>query len=481
VTTTAPPPAGLSAVASRALRWSFLNTVVSKLGTMAVGIVLARLLGPSEFGTFAVATVALTAVLSFNELGVSLAIVRWAEDPRRIAPTVATVSLAMSALLTGVLVLVAPWFCAVMGSPDATPVVRVMALSVLLSGFVATPAALMQREFRQRERVVVDQVGIWLGAACSLCLALLGLGAMSLAVGRVAGAAATVIAFGRLCPEGFRFGLRRDSLPALLSFGLPLAGTSILVFTVGYVDQLVAGGTLGATTLGYYVLAFNLSSWPVFIFSLPMRTVGPAVFARLRGDELATRTEFRRLLALLASASLPVCVLLAGAADPVVRLVYGAAWQPAALALQLLGIGAAARIFSELAYDYLVINGRSRSLLVVQGIWLAVLVPALLLGSRAGLQGVAAAQLAVMAVVLPLYVLLLRRHGLVLRDVLAPVAVPGAVAFGIFLATTLLASLIPSALLACLACGVVALLGAAPLLWLQRTSITGLVDARRTT
>nr|WP_269778608.1 oligosaccharide flippase family protein [Microlunatus antarcticus] len=456
------------------MRWSFLNTVVSKLGTMAVGIVLARLLGPAEFGTFAVATVALTAILSFNELGVSLAIVRWAEDPDRIAPTVATLSVAMSALLTGSMVLLAPWFCAVMGSPSATPVVRLMALSVLLSGLVATPAALMQREFRQRERVVVDQIGIWLGAACSLGLALVGLGAMSLAVGRVVGAGASAIAFGRLCPQGFRLGLRRDALPALLSFGLPLAGTSILVFAVGYVDQLVAGSRLGATALGFYVLAFNLSSWPVFIFSLPLRSVGPALFARLRGDVPATRVEFRRLLGLLASASIPICALLAGAADPIVRLVYGSAWQPAAQALQLLGLGAAARIFGELAYDYLVINGRSRSLLAVQAVWLVVLVPALLVGSRDGLRGVATAQLVVMAVILPLYVALLRLHGLAVGDVLRPVAVPLTVGVVVFFGTGLVAASVPGALSACLVCGGVAAVGALPLLWRHRASLTGL-------
>ena len=50
-------------------RWSFANTVVARFGTLAIGIVLARLLGPEEFGTFAVAFVALMAILSFNELG----------------------------------------------------------------------------------------------------------------------------------------------------------------------------------------------------------------------------------------------------------------------------------------------------------------------------------------------------------------------------------------------------------------------------
>ncbi len=149
--------------AGRALLWSFANTAVGRFGTLAIGIVLARLLGPEEFGTFAVALVALMAVLSFNELGVSLAIVRWENDPEEIAPTVTTISVCMSVLLTAGAVVGAPYFAEAMGSPEAAPLIQLLSLCVLINGIVATPAALMQRLFRQDQRMVVDQVNVWLG------------------------------------------------------------------------------------------------------------------------------------------------------------------------------------------------------------------------------------------------------------------------------------------------------------------------------
>ena len=74
-----------------------------------------------------------------------------------------------------------------MGDPGATDVVRVMVCCVLVSGVVATPAALMQRGFDQKTKMVIDQVNVWVGAALSIVLALVGLGAMSLAIGRLAG------------------------------------------------------------------------------------------------------------------------------------------------------------------------------------------------------------------------------------------------------------------------------------------------------
>ena len=98
--TTEPTGASVVQRASRAFGWSFGNTLLLRFGTLAIGIALARMLGPEEFGIFAIATVALMAVLSFNELGVSLAVIRWRDDPATIAPTINTVAVASSAVLT---------------------------------------------------------------------------------------------------------------------------------------------------------------------------------------------------------------------------------------------------------------------------------------------------------------------------------------------------------------------------------------------
>src|SRR5829696_2884899 len=105
----------LASRAGRALGVNLVNTMASRLGTLAIGIALARILGPEEFGTFAVALLALMAVLSFNELGVSLAIVRWPSDPREIAPTVTTLCMLSSVIFFLLAVALAPTFCAAMG------------------------------------------------------------------------------------------------------------------------------------------------------------------------------------------------------------------------------------------------------------------------------------------------------------------------------------------------------------------------------
>ena len=351
---------GLARTAAGAFGWSFLNAALSRLGTLVVGVLMARILGPGEFGTFAVAMVALLAVLSFNELGVSLAVVRWERDPETVLGTVNAISTAGSVLLFLAMYATAGPVAGLLGAPDAAGIIRLMSVSVVFSGMVAGPAALLQRRFRQRRRLVIDQTVTWSGTGLSLALALGGFGAWSLAWGRVAATLIGVALFIH-ATRPYRLRVDRDLVMPLLRFGLPLAGTSIVVFAVAYVEQVAVGATLGATALGYFVLAFNLASWPLNMFSQPLRSVAPAVFSRLQGDPQRLGDSFTTLLRVVAVVTLPVCLVGAAVADDVIRFVYGDEWAPAAGIFAVLVLVTVGRIFVELSYDLLVVLQAHRS------------------------------------------------------------------------------------------------------------------------
>ena len=436
-----PPDGSISGRASRAFGWSFGNTVASRLGTLAIGIALARVLGPEQFGIFAIATVTLLAILSFNELGVSLAVIRWRDDPATIAPTINTISVASSALLTVALIVGAPWISTTLGDVRATPVVQVLAISVLLNGLVATSAAILQREFMQKQRTIADQVNTWLGAGLSLLFALLGWGAMSLAVGRLIASVVFGVMLIRWSPVPYRFGWDRAIAGRLFRFGLPLAASSVVVFASGYADQMIVGSRLGAQALGFYVLAFNLASWPVSIFSQPLRAVAPAAFSALKAEPERMSRNFARVLAILSCVAVPACLAISGASEPVVEFVYGAAWLPAANVLLWMAAFAALRIWFELAYDYLVVQGKSGVVLLIQACSFAAALPLMLLVVQMyGETGVAAVQfLVALVVVAPLYLFSLHRTGARARSVLRAVTLPSVAGVAVWLSSWSLA------------------------------------------
>jgi O-antigen/teichoic acid export membrane protein len=404
----------LTGRAGRALGWSFTNTALGKLGTVGIGIMLARLLGPHAFGTYAVAYVALRILVNLNDLGVGLAIVRWPGEPRDIAPTVATISLLTSVMLYVACYFGAPLYASAMGAPAAVPVVRVLCVVVIVDGIVATPAALLQRHFRQDLKLIADQVNTWLGTGLTAVLAWFRFGAMSLALGRLTGCLAALILFIIFAPEPLRFGFSPGKARPLLRFGLPLAGSGVIVFAIYNVDQLVVGRVLGVTALGLFVLASNLSGWPVTMFSQPVRNVAPAAFARVQHDPAKMRTGFLSVAGLLCGVTLPVCLMLSGLASPLIGFVYGARWLPSAQPLRWLAVLAAFQILFELTYDYFVVLAMSRIVFTLQLVWLLILIPGLVAGARiGGVSGAAMAETFIAAgLVLPWYLRELHRIGI---------------------------------------------------------------------
>ncbi len=410
----------------KALRLSLLNTIVGKAGTFLTGIVLARLLTPHDFGLYAVAFVALMGLLSLNELGVSLAMVRWPGDPERIRPTVTTISMGTSVVVYAVCWFGAPAFTAAMETPGATGIVRVLCLSALVDGLTSPVAQLVNRDFRQGLRLLVDLTNLVVTTGLTVSLASTGHGAWSLAWGQLAGNAVSSLMLFGLSRKWPRFGFDRSQARELLAFGIPLAGASLLLIAMLNVDKVVAGRMLGAVALGLYVQAFNLASWPVNVFSLVVRRVSLAAFAKVQDDPDRRREVLSKMVLVLAIPTLPVCTVLGLFAWPIVSTLYGSAWVGSAVALQFLALLGVVRVASELAYDFLVALGKSRTTLWLQVLWLAALVICLPIGAWLnGIEGVALAHAAVaVLLMLPAYTIAVLRNGIPVRALAAPLARP---------------------------------------------------------
>lgn len=425
-----------------ATRWSMINTIVRRVGTFATGVVLARLFfGPYEWGLYAVGLLVLAMLLSLNEMGVSLALVRWDGDIRRFAPTVLTLSTLSSSAFYLLLFVTAPTVARLLGSPEATAMLRLLCLTVVIDGIACVPIGKLNREFQQFRRTIVDIANFVVNTAVTFALAATGMGAMAFAWGSLAGNIVALIGFALCAPDMLRFGWDRAQAVRLLRFGLPLASASLLTLGIVNVDSVVVSSVLGPAALGLYAMAFNMSSWPVRIVSDTVRRVSYAGFSRLADSPEAFAASFQRALAVVLAAAVPFCVLLGVLADPVIRLVYGDQWAGAAVSLQFLAALGLIRVAVDLAYDCLATRLR-KTLMVMQAWWLFSLTPVLLLSAHSfGIAGVAAGQVVVAGLlVAPVFVVVLSRLGirpaLMLRACVRPVlggVVMGALAWGMHL------------------------------------------------
>ncbi len=457
-------PAGgqepLGHLISRALSWSFASQLIVRFLRMASNVVLARLLTPRDFGVFTVGAVAIDVLLTLNDLGTTVGIVRARGDVRRVASTGVTIAFAFSSVLYAVCYVAAPLFARALNAPDATSVLRLMTVAVLLDGICAVHSALLTRALRTDLQSLSQFGGFAIGIAVTIAMARMGFGVWSLAWGRVIATAVTAVATIALAPDHPTPGFETNEARKLLRFGLPLAGVAFVQFGLLNTDYLVVGRVLGPVALGFYVLAFNVSSWPVNLLSVTVRRVTVAGFSRLVDNPQALADGFVKSLGLLMTATIPTCLLLSLLASPLVSFLYGSRWLPSVGALQFLVVFAAVRIGSFFVNDLLIAVGRIRLAVWMQLAWLAPLVPALALGaSVGGVTGVGAAH-AVVALVIggPVIVFALRILAVRPRPLLSILRRPALAAFPTTLACLGTASLMTNDLAKLLTSGLVGLI-----------------------
>lgn len=417
----APASERLGRLVGRSAAWAAASNLVMRFASIAVTALLARLLSPAEFGTFAIALAVFLVVGSLAELGMGSAVARSAEEPDDIAPTVATISIGSSAVLAALMFLGADQLATWLGEPDAAEPLRVLSLSLVLTGLFTVPGAQLVREFRQDRVFLATVVGFVVSNPILVVLALEGGGATAFAWSRVIGQLAGGLVMVWSTSRRYRPGWRRPVVRGLLGFGLPLSLANLVNWSLLNADYMIIGRLADAALVGVYMIAFNVANWSTALMGSVLNTVVVPAFGRVSVDREQLGRALVSATRLVALVALPIAALSVVLAEPLVAVLFGARWADAAPVLAVLAVYGALYSFSLLFANVLVATGATRRLLAIQVAWVLVLVPGIIVGFRsAGLVGAAWAHVVTIALVaVPGYVwAALRTTGQDLRPVL---------------------------------------------------------------
>jgi PST family polysaccharide transporter len=129
--------------------WGLLGNVLTRIGSFATSLALARLLVPHDFGVYAVALAAMQLAIHVNDVGLIPATIQWRGKLEEMAPTAATLAASFSFVVYVVAWFAAPWFSHFSGVPEATWVVRVYTATILIDGITAVRSAYLLRPIQQ--------------------------------------------------------------------------------------------------------------------------------------------------------------------------------------------------------------------------------------------------------------------------------------------------------------------------------------------
>jgi PST family polysaccharide transporter len=324
--------------------WNWAGSVVLIVAQILSTAATARLISPREFGAYATAQALAGLVGYFTMTALGSGLLRRSKLEPRVVGSALTLSLGTSALIALVVWFsAAPWANA-WRVPEAIGLIRILAVTLLLTSAATVPLALIRRELRFGTAAIVETGTQVLGLGISVALAFDLHSATALAVGQaVAGgtllAASAVIARRRLT-------LRFDRCEAreLLTFSGQVSLLSLSSYIAFTVPGWFAARVYGASVLGLYSRAALIVGLPVTYLTTGVTKVFYPLYGRVRDDAVRTRTLLADGLILTTGLTWPLFALVAGASPAVVKILLGDKWHAAAPLVALCALGACASL-----------------------------------------------------------------------------------------------------------------------------------------
>ena len=381
----------LRAQVAAGVRWSLVFSVVTQLSRVAVGIALARLLTPADYGLAAMVFVCATFVLTLSDASLGKALVQRATIDELDRSTVFWATVAIGVLLAGAGIAASGPLAQLFHQPKVQPLLAVLSISFIFVSLQMTQAALFQREMMFKATTLRLIVSAGVGGFVAILVAALGGGAWALIAQQLVLTATSTLLLWVLSPWRPRLMFSWSRLRSLGGFGLSLLGTRLLDDLNGNADNMLIGRFLGSAALGAYSVAYNLMTLPLMRLVVPIQeTLFPA-YARMQNDVERVRQMWHETTTIVMSLVAPAMIGLAIVAPEFVFVVLGRRWAAVVPVLRILAPLAVVQTLAGLAGTTLVARRRAGTLFRFSLVNTILVVPAFILGLQWGIVGVAAA------------------------------------------------------------------------------------------
>lgn len=378
---------------------SAVVTVVGQASMVAVTIastmMLARLLGPKDFGVIAMTTSLTAFIGSFRDFGFPMATLQAKAIDELRASCLFWINLKLNFGVVAVTIAMAPVLAWFYRDSRLLALTSVMSIGTFAAGVINQHEALLTRQLRFGLIVKADLSSYVVATVLAVYLAWRGAGYWTLAVQYILWQSLRsliLISVSRWKPYSPRKAAAANrQIWEMLAFSRDLTFSRVLAHVGRNIDRVVVGYRAGAYALGLYSAANRWSLFPIQQIYTPL--MGPAIAAlsRARFDQEAYIRVCRVCLMPVFAVSIPVLAFLAIDADSVVLLLLGRKWQAAIPLFRWLSIGAiAAAAMMVTKWIYISLKQADRQLrwsVVSTGIMVA----AIVVGSNFGALGVAAA------------------------------------------------------------------------------------------
>lgn len=308
--------------------WRFAERCGAQFVTFIVSIVLARILAPEDYGQIALITVFTTIMQVFVDSGLGTALIQKKDADDLDFSSVFYFNFVVCLVLYGVMFVAAPFIAAFYNDTSLTPLVRVISLTIVISGVKGIQQSFVSRNMLFKRFFYATLGGTIFSAFLGIGLAYAGFGVWAIVAQQLSNTAIDTLILWLTVKWRPKKMFSWERLKGLLSFGWKMLVSALLETVYNNLRSLIIGKLYSSADLAYYnqgdkfpnVITNNINS---SIDSVLLPTM-----ANAQDDRARVKSMTRRAIKTSTYIMAPLMMGLAFCAEPVVRLVLTDKWLP---------------------------------------------------------------------------------------------------------------------------------------------------------
>jgi|SRR5690554_1197211 len=365
-----------------ALVWSTVDKTFSQIIYAIVGIILANTLFPEDFGLIGIITVFSAFLTVFVDSGFTVVLIQRKEITKEDYNTVFFFNLLVAIALYLLLFSLAPRLSIWFGDARLTSLSRVMFLTVIIQAFGLVQSSILMRNMHMRAFAISNIIPLLVSGTLAVIMALSGYGPWALVAQALALATTRSILLWVQNSWRPRVQFDKTSFSSLYSAGKNMFLTSFTGTLFQNLYPLIIGIWYNMKELGYYVQA---DRWSKMGYTALGQALGQSLFPALssiQDDPERMRRVFGKTNRTAAYLSFPFFLGLIVVATPLFHVLFGTKWDASIPLFQLLLIKGIFFVFTTLMTNYLLAQGRTRTIFHFELMKNGVIVLAILLTVR---------------------------------------------------------------------------------------------------
>jgi teichuronic acid exporter len=319
-----------------ALSWSFVEVVAQKGVQFVIGIVLARLLFPEQFGLIGMLTIFMAIIRTFLDSGFGAALIQKKEITQTDICSIFYFNILVGLATAGLLCLIAPWIAAFYNQPVLTGLTRALSLTVIIDSFGMIQGTILVKQINFKTQTKVSLISGALSGIIGVTLAAYGFGVWSLVVQQVSASLFSTISLWSFSSWRPALIFSFSSLRNMFGFGSRLLFSGLLNQIFDNLYYVVIGRLFSAADLGYFTRAKTMNDLPTQTLSGMVGRVTFPVFSTIQDDPARMKRGLKKALTILVLVNFPMMIGLAVIARPLVLVMLTEKWIACVPYLQLL-------------------------------------------------------------------------------------------------------------------------------------------------